>query len=149
MREQRSQQWEKNITKWVHLFGLTNKATWPKSLTITLACENSLFSTLLAAGDVPRGGTSATQRQKFHTDDVNQCLHNKSGSHGVPNANLFNFTFLLVNFGKDCVQLRTNSSKTQMLLLEKNIFYKYWLFYYRFLAFTFHFFSLLSVIRKQ
>ena len=43
---------------------------------------------------------SATQQQKFHTDDVNQWLHNKSGSHEVPNANLFNFTFLLVNFGK-------------------------------------------------
>ena len=43
---------------------------------------------------------SATQRQKFPTDDVNQCLHDKSGSHGIPNANLFNFTFLLVNFGK-------------------------------------------------
>ena len=50
--------------------------------------------------DVLRGGTSATQRQKFHTDDVNQCLHNKSGSHEVSNANLFNFTFLLVDFGK-------------------------------------------------
>ena len=50
--------------------------------------------------DVSRGGTSATQRQKFHTDDVNQCLHNKSGSRGAPNANLFNFTFLLVDFGK-------------------------------------------------
>ena len=48
--------------------------------------------------DVSQGGTSATQRQKFHTDDVNQCLHNKSGSHGVPNANLFNFTFILVDF---------------------------------------------------
>ena len=43
---------------------------------------------------------SASQRQKIHTDDVNQCLHNKSSSHEVPNANLFNFTFLLVNFGK-------------------------------------------------
>ena len=31
---------------------------------------------------------------------VYQCLHNKSGSHRVPNANLFNFTFLLVDFGK-------------------------------------------------
>ena len=41
-----------------------------------------------------------TQLQKFHTDDVNQCLHNKSGSHGVPNSNLLNFTFLLVDFGK-------------------------------------------------
>ena len=53
--------------------------------------------------DVSRGGTSATQRQEFHTDDVNQCLHNKSGSHGAPNANLFNFTFLLVDFGKSVV----------------------------------------------
>ena len=50
--------------------------------------------------DVSRGGTSATQRRKFHTDDVNQCLLDKCGSHGVPNANLLNFTFLLVDFGK-------------------------------------------------
>ena len=50
--------------------------------------------------DVSWGGTSATQRQKCHTDDVNQCLHNKSGSHGFSNANLFNLTFLLVDFGK-------------------------------------------------
>ena len=38
--------------------------------------------------------------QKFHTDDANQCLHNKSGSHEVPNINLSNFTCLLVDFGK-------------------------------------------------
>ena len=41
-----------------------------------------------------------TVRQKFHTDDVNQCFYNKSGSHGFPNAILFNFIFLLVDFGK-------------------------------------------------
>ena len=29
---------------------------------------------LLVARDVSPGGTSATQRQEFHTDDVNQCL---------------------------------------------------------------------------
>ena len=46
-----------------------------------------------------RNRTSATQRQKFHTNDVNQCLQ-KSGSHGVSNATLFNYTFLLVDFGK-------------------------------------------------
>ena len=34
------------------------------------ACENNRFSSLLASKDVSRGGTSATQRQKFHTDDV-------------------------------------------------------------------------------
>ena len=51
-------------------------------------------------GYVSRGGTSATRRQKFHTDDFNRRLHNKSGSHGVANVNLFNITFLLVDFGK-------------------------------------------------
>ena len=35
-----------------------------------IACENIRFSSLFAAADVSRGGTSATQRQKFHTDDV-------------------------------------------------------------------------------
>ena len=35
-----------------------------------LACEYSRFSLLLAAKDVLPGGTSATQRLKFHTDDV-------------------------------------------------------------------------------
>ena len=32
--------------------------------------ENICFSSLFAAGDVSREGTSGTQRQKFHTDDV-------------------------------------------------------------------------------
>ena len=63
-------------------------------------CLASERGTFLLAQDISRGGTSATQRQKFHTDDVNQCLHNKSGSHGVPNANLFNYMFLLVDFGE-------------------------------------------------
>ena len=35
-----------------------------------LACENIRFSSLFPAGEVSHGGTSATQRQKFHTDDV-------------------------------------------------------------------------------
>ena len=66
----------------------------------SIACENIRFSSLFVAGDVSRGGTSATQRQKFHSDDANQCLHDKSGSHGVPNINLSNFMCLLVDFGK-------------------------------------------------
>ena len=65
-----------------------------------VACENIRFSSVFAARDVSRGGTSATQRQKFHTNDANQRLHNKSSSHGVPNTNLSNFTCLLVDFGK-------------------------------------------------
>ena len=50
--------------------------------------------------NVTPGGTSATQQQKFHTDDIDQCLHNKSGSHGVPNVNFFEFMLLLVDYGK-------------------------------------------------
>ena len=57
-----------------------------------------------------------TQPQKFHTDDVNQCLCNKSGSHRVPNANLFNFMFLLVDFGEvfcsSVNELQQNSNAT-------------------------------------
>ena len=62
--------------------------------------DSTLISVLLNAVLTPRGGTSATQRQKFHTDDANQYLHNKSGSHGVPNINLSSFMCLLVGFGK-------------------------------------------------
>ena len=68
--------------------------------TLMVSLRKHPFLLALPARDVSRGGTSATQRQKFHTDDVNQCLHNKSGSHGVPNVNLSNFACLLVDFGK-------------------------------------------------
>ena len=71
-----------------------------KMISQSVACENMRFSSLFATGDVSRGGTSATQRQKFHTDDVNQFLYNKSGSHGIPNINLTNFTCFLVDVGK-------------------------------------------------
>ena len=87
-----------------------------------LACDNSCFSLLFTTGDVLWGGTSATQRRKFHTDDVNQCLLIKSCSHMVPNANLFNFTFLLVNFGNNYKVLCSSVNEfqqTQMLLVEK------------------------------
>ena len=42
-----------------------------------VACKNSCLSSLLVPGDVLSGGMSAPLQQKFHTDDVNQCLHNK------------------------------------------------------------------------
>ena len=55
---------------------------------------NRRFSLLPAARRVSQEGMSTTQQQKFHTDDVNQCLHNKSGSHGAPNLNLFDLTYV-------------------------------------------------------
>ena len=57
----------------------------------------------------------------------NQCLHNKSGSHGVLNANLFNFTFLLVDFGKvlcssaNELQQNSNASSREDYIPQNNI----------------------------
>ena len=67
-----------------------------RSRCLETACR---FNMPFAARDVSPGGTSMPQRHKFHTDDVNQCLHNKTGSYGVPNVNLFDFMFLLVENG--------------------------------------------------
>ena len=61
--------------------------------------KNPYLLALRIAGDVSHGGMSATQWQKFHKDDTNQCLHNKFGSHRVA-INLSNFTCFLVDFGK-------------------------------------------------
>ena len=121
---------------------------------LDVACENIRFSSLFATGDVSQGGTSATQLQKFDTDDANQCLHNKSSSHGVLNVNLSILNMrLLVDFGKCCVHLPTSSSKTPMLLLEKTIFHKIYIDCFvrnsSCLHSTFVAFCLLSVIRKQ
>ena len=89
-----------------------------------VARENIRFSSLFVAGDILRGGMSATQRQKFHTDDANQCLHKKSGSHGVPNITLSNFVCLLVNFGKVLgssakeLQQNSNTSSREDYILQ-------------------------------
>ena len=67
-----------------------------------LARENIRFSPLFAAGDVSRGGTSATQRQKFHTDDVKPTKrHTKrlllrvryANSKGSPSSHAITFSF--------------------------------------------------------
>ena len=65
--------------------------------------------------------------QQFHTDDANQCLHNKSGSHGVPNIKLSNFMCLLVDFGEVLcssakeLQQNSNTSSREDYILQNNI----------------------------
>ena len=65
-----------------------------------------------------------SDRNSILSDDINQCLHNKSSSHGVLNADLISFAFLLVDFGKvlcsSANELQQNSNA-----LGKNIFHKY------------------------
>ena len=75
-----------------------------------IACENVCFSSLFATGDVSREGNSILIMQ------IN-VLHNKSGSHGVPNINLSNFMCLMVDFGKvlsssaNALQQNSNASR--------------------------------------
>ena len=97
-----------------------NRINWDSNFCSLRKADVSPCSSTLR--DFSRRGTSGTQRQKFHTDDVNRCLHNKSGSHRVPNANLLNFTFLLVDFGN------VLCSSANELQQNSNIFHKYWLF---------------------
>ena len=56
----------------VFLFGLSvTQCILVKSTAMhSVAYENNRFSSLFVTGDVLRRGMSATQRQKFHTDDV-------------------------------------------------------------------------------
>ena len=62
------------------------------------------------------------QDKKFRTDDINQCLRNNG--HGDPNANMFNFTFPLVDFGKvlcssaNELQQNSNASSRETIFLK-------------------------------
>ena len=102
-----------------------------------LGCNNSHFSLLLAAGNVLRGVTSATQWQKFHSYvrhkvSVSILIKNLVQSLGSKFKLVQFYIFSWLILENCCVYLPMSSSKTQMLLLEKNIFHKYWLFCHRF-----------------
>ena len=107
---------------------------------------------LCAAGEVSRGGRSATQRQKFHTDDAtNVYIINPV----VMGFQIQIFPILRVFWSilvTCCVDLPTSSSKTQMLLLEKTQYSTNIDCFVRDssrLRLNFVAFCLLSVIRKQ
>ena len=84
-----------------------------------VACENISFSSLFPAGDVSRGGTSATQWQKFHTDDADQFLHKKSGSHGWDSK--YKFVQFYVSSGR--FWYTVNRSPFQFVLLHLNLYF--------------------------
>ena len=62
-----------------------------------LACENIRFSALFAAGTFRAEERLRLSDRNSIPFDENQCLHNKSGSHGVPNINLSHLS-LIVDF---------------------------------------------------
>ena len=49
---------------------------------LEIICENDRFSSLFAAEDVSRGITSATQPQKFRTDDVKLFTNDRQKTKG-------------------------------------------------------------------
>jgi len=85
------------------------------------------LSLLVTADNILPRGMSAPQRQEFHIDDVNQCLHNKCGSQGVPNIDLFDFMFLLVDYGKvlsssmNELKHNSNASSRQEICILQNL----------------------------
>ena len=59
-----------SVHTWEWFIGAVSVLERSCAAAVVRACENIRFSSLFVAGDVSRGGTSAIQRQKFHTDDV-------------------------------------------------------------------------------
>ena len=67
------------------------------------------------------GGTSVPQQQKFHTDDINQCLHKKFGSHGFLYVNLFTFMLLVLDYDKVLYFTVNELQQNSNPFLRKNI----------------------------
>ena len=109
-------------------FSLRKEPTFYDTTTGFTAGENSRFSSLFATGDISHQGTSVTQQQKFHTDDVINVniINLVVMGFQMQICSILRFSWLILV--KCCVYLLTSSSKTQRLLLEKTIFHKYWLF---------------------
>jgi len=119
-----------------------------------LDCENSRFFLLLAPWDILPGKTSALQRQKCPNDNVNQCFHQSliwESWMGFQMQICLALYFVWSILVKACVHLLMNSSKFQMVFLEKNTFHEKRLFCNRFIAFTLNFVAscLSPVICKQ
>ena len=102
-----------------------------------LACENIRFSSLFAAGDVSRGGTSVTQRQTFHTDDV-KSVRNQVRSAGWSTEQLHRFSYCLrMTVLTDKRQKATEVKyKCEESLTKQSIFVEYSLLQKKYLSFA-------------
>ena len=83
---------------------------------MSLACENICFSSLFTAGDVLRRGTSATQRQKFHTDDV------KSVRYPVRSADWFSYCLQMTDKRQKATKEKCRREES---LTKQTIFVEY------------------------
>ena len=90
---------------------------------LLLACENIRFSSLFAAGDVSRGGTSATQRQKFHTDDVKSVRNPvRSADWSTQQLDCFSYCLLMTDKKQKATKVKCNREES---LTKQSIFVEY------------------------
>ena len=92
-----------------------------------IGCKYSCFSFLLVAEDVSPGGTSATQRQKFHTNDI-KSVWNLVWSSDWSTYQLYCFN--------DCLRMTTKDKRPQspsvnVMNLLQNSQYSQNIFFFR------------------
>ena len=86
------------------------------------ACEIR-FSSLSATGDVSCGGTSATQRQKFHTDDVKSVWNPvRSADRSTELLHCFSYCLRLTDKRQKATKVKC---KREESLTKQSIFVRY------------------------
>ena len=110
-----------NVLSLVSIWSLRSLRSLKKSSAVAAIIWKPLFTAIAAIAEVlrciayvhafqdgcqlasssPLGKFRAEERlrQKFHTDDANQCLHNKSGSHGARGSK-YKFVQFYVSSGR-------------------------------------------------
>ena len=91
--------------------------------TCKLACENIRFSLLFTDGDVSRGGTSATRRQIFHTDDVKSVRNPVRGADwSTESLHCFSYCLRMTDKKQKATKVKC---KREESLTKQSIFVEY------------------------
>ena len=103
-------------------------------LSMALACENIRFSSLFIAGDVSRGGTSATRQQKFHTDDVKSVRNPVRGADwSMEQLHCFSYCLQMTGKRQKATKVKCKCKES---LTKQSIFVEYSLLQKKHLSFV-------------
>ena len=99
-----------------------------------VAWENIHFSSLFVAGDVSRRGTSATQRQKFHTDDIKSVRNPvRSADWSMEQSHCFSYCLRMTDKRHEATKVKC---KREESLTKQPIFVEYSLLQKKHLSFA-------------
>ena len=112
-----------SVHTWEWFIGAVSVLERGCSAAVVGACENIRFSSLFVAGDVSRGGTSAIQGQKFHTDDV-KSVRNPVRSADWSTEQLYCFSYCLRMSDKRQKATKVNCKREESLT-NQSIFLQY------------------------